>query len=186
MLAWAQETATEVGDRAAEAVAEHAEPFYASAEFWVAVGVILFVVVTFRTIYRVATVALDDRAERIRNQIEEAQRLAQEAQALLATYERKQRDAAEEADTMLENARKEADRLAEQAGKDLERALKRREELAMERIAQAETAAVNEIRGRAVEVALEATRRLLADQTTGKRADALIDAAIRELPQKLH
>lgn len=171
---------------AAEAVAEqHAEPLYASAEFWVALAFLIFVVLTARTVYRVISVALDDRAERIEGQIEEATRLAAEAQDLLASIERKQREAAAEADDIIERARREADRLAERGAQDLEKTLRRREELAMERLAQAEQSAVAEVRNRAVDVALEATRRLLIAETTTERADTLIDATIKDLPQKL-
>ena len=172
---------------AAEAAAEHgADPFYATAEFWVAVGFILFVAAVFRTAYRVVTLALDDRADKIKNQIDEAARLAEEAQELLASFERKQREAAEEADGMLERARNEADRLADQAAQDLEKSLKRRKQLAMDRIAQAETSAIAEVRSRAVEIALDATQRLMVEKVKGKTGDKLLDAAIAELPERLH
>ena len=119
-------------------------------------------------------------------QIDEAARLAEEAQQMLAAYERKRREAGEEAESLLDQARRQADLLEERAGQDLERALKRREELAMERIAQAEQAAMADIRATAVEVAVEATRRLLATEVSTKQANALIDEAIAELPKKLH
>lgn len=170
---------------AAEAAGEHAEPFYAAAEFWVTVGLILFLALVGRTAYRVVTLALDDRADRIKAQIDEALRLAAEAQDLLASYERKQQEATEEAREIVERARRESERLVERATEDLDKALKRREELAMERLAQAEQAAVTEVRSRAVEVAMAATARVLADQASGKKADALIDATIKELPDKL-
>lgn len=179
MMAWA---ATDPS-----AAAEHAhQPFYLTGEFWVAVGFILFVLLVGRTAYRVVTAALDERAQRIKDQVEEATRLAEEAQQLLATYERKQRDAAAEAETVVEMARREADRLADQAAKDLERSLKRREALAFERIAQAEASAIAEVRAKATEVALDATRRLLVERVSGARAGALIDAAIKELPKRLN
>lgn len=172
---------------AAEAGAEHqAEPFYASAEFWVAIGFILFVVLVARTAIRVASVALDERAKRIKEQIDEAARLAEDAQQLLATYERKQREASEEAETIVDNARREADRLAERAAQELERSLARREELAMERIGQAEKAALADIRNRTVEIAMAATRQLLAERLTAAQANSLIDSAIEDLPKKLH
>ncbi|MGF1640849.1 MAG: F0F1 ATP synthase subunit B [Rhodospirillales bacterium] len=172
---------------AAAGAADHAaEPFYATAEFWVAVAFVIFVAATFRTIYRVVTVALDDRAEKIRTQIEEATRLAEEAQQLLASYERRKHEAVAEAETIVDHARREADRLAERAAEDLERALKRREQLAMDRIAQAEASAVAEVRSRAVDAAMRATEEILAKQLKGKRADALVDAAIKELPDRLH
>jgi len=172
---------------AAEAGAAHgAEPFYATPEFWVAVAFIVFVGLTARTIFRVATVALDERAEGIRNQIDEAQRLAEEAQELLASYERTQRDAEREAEAMVDNARREADRLAEHAARELERSLKRREQLAVDRIAQAEKSAIEDVRAQAVEVAMQATRIVLAEHVSGSKADALIDAAIKDIPEKLH
>lgn len=174
--------------QAATEATEHAAhpPFYLSAEFWVAIGFVIFVVLVGRTAYRVVTVALDDRANKIRQQIDEAARLAEEAQQMLAVYERKRREATEEAQALLDQARRQADLMEERANQDLERALKRREEVAMERIAQAELAAVAEVRATAVEVAVEATRRLLATEVSTKQANALIDQAIAELPKKLH
>lgn len=172
---------------AAEGGAAHpAEPFYMTAEFWVAVGFVLFVALVARTAMRVLSVALDERAKRIREQIDEAARLAEEAHQLLATYERKQREAAEEAETIVDHARREADRLAERAAQDLERSLARREELAMERIAQAEQAALADIRSRIVDVAMAATRQLLGERLTDAQSGTLIDQAIAELPKKLH
>lgn len=173
---------------AAASAADHAAhpPFYASAEFWVAVGFVIFVALVGRTAYRVVTVALDDRADKIRRQIDEAAKLAEEAQQMLATYERKRREAAEEAQTIVDQARRQADRLEERAAQELERSLKRREELAIERIAQAEQAALAEIRATTVEVAVEATRQLLTNQLSAKEANTLIDEAIAELPKKLH
>lgn len=186
-MAWAAETTAQAGAEHTEAAAHaHAhEPFYMGGEFWVAIGFIIFVALTARTVFKVVTVALDDRADRIKNQIDEASKLAEEAQALLADYEKKQRDAAQEAEDMLTAARREADRLSERAAEDLEHALKRREQLAMERIEQVEVAAVAEVRARAVDVAMEATRNVLAAKATGKAADGLIDEAIKELPDKL-
>jgi F-type H+-transporting ATPase subunit b len=163
-----------------------APAFYATPEFWVAVGLVIFLLLIGKRAYRLVAVALDERAERIRSRIDEAQRLAEEAQALLATYERKQRDAAGEAEQILSDARREVDRLAESAAADLARSLQRREELALERIAQAEKSALAEVRTRAVDVAMQATQRLLVQKMTAKQGDALIDQAIAELPKKLH
>lgn len=172
---------------AAEA-AEHAGPFYASAEFWVATAFVIFIALTARIVYRVVSVALDDRAARIESQLKEATRLAAEAQELLASVERKQREAVAEADDIVERARREADRIAERGAEELEKALKRREQLAMERLSHAEQMAIAEVRSQAVDVALEATRRLLVAETTAERADTLIDATIKDLPRtlKLH
>ena len=178
MQAFAAETA--------HAAAEHGGAFYTEAEFWVALAFLILVAAVARPIFRTVTTGLDSRADSIRNQIEEAQRLREEAQELLATYERKQRDAVKETERLIEQAHSEAKVFSERATEDLERSLKRREQMALDRIAQAEAAAVSEVRGIAIEIAMEATRRALEDQMTAKKANALIDAAIKELPEKLH
>lgn len=173
---------------AAEAVGamEHAEPFYVEPEFWVAIAFVILVVLIAKPITAKVTKALDERSGAIQNQIDEARRLRDEAQELLASYQRKQRDAAKEADQIVEYAKREAERLTERAGEDLERSLKRREQMALDRIGQAEAKAVGEVRSLAIDVALEATRRVLAQSIKGAKADALIDEAVRALPDKLH
>lgn len=171
---------------AAEAAGHAAEPFYASPTFWVGVGFIVFVALVSRIVYRVVTVALDDRADKIKNQIDEATRLAEEARELLASYERKQREAAEEAESIVDHARHEAARLGENAAQDLERSLARRRQLALDRIAQAEAQAIADVRNHAIDVAMDATQRLLSQKVKGKSADDLIDAAIKDLPKNLH
>jgi F-type H+-transporting ATPase subunit b len=171
---------------AAEQAAIHAEPFYAAPEFWVMVAFFIFVAGAFRPAYRIITAALDDRSDRIQRQIDEATRLREEAQDLLAGYQRKQADAEREAEEMLARAREEADRLRERGVAELEQSLDRRRQQAEDRIQQAEAKAIDEVRRLAVDIAIEATRSVLVERTTGDKADALIDDAIKELPDKIH
>ena len=171
---------------AAETAGTHAESFWAAPEFWVAIAFVILVVLAGKAVVRTVTAGLDARAESIRVRVAEAERLRDEALELLATYQRKQRDAAQEAESLIARAHEEANRLAVRAAENLEQSLKRREQLAMERIAQAEAAATQEIRGAAVDVAMEATRRILADKLSEEKAESLIDDAIKTLPGKLH
>ena len=161
------------------------EAFYHAPEFWVMVAFVILIAGTAKTVFRMATEALDKRGRTINDQIEEAVRLREEAQDLLASYERKQRDAAEEAERIVERASAEAERLSEQAAADLEAALKRRERQAMDRISQAEATALDEIRALAVDVALDAAAKLLADKMTAGKSNDMIDQAIKDLPKKL-
>ncbi|KZD12489.1 F0F1 ATP synthase subunit B family protein [Oceanibaculum pacificum] len=154
--------------------------------FWVAVAFVIFVVLAYKPVMKQVGGALDARAERIRLQIEEAQQLREDAQALLATYKRKQRDALKEAEDIVAHARDEAKRTQERAAAELEASLKRREAQALEKIAQAEAKAVQEVREKAVDVAMIATRKLLADQLDAKAANSLVDDAIAQIPTKLH
>lgn len=157
-----------------------------SAEFWVAVSFAVFVLAAWGPGKRMLGAALDGRIAQIRNEVEEAQKLREEAQAALASYQRRQREAIQEAEQIIAHAREEAERTRAQAASELEEAIRRREQQATEKIAQAEAAALAQIRDRAVELAIAATGRLLAEKMAGKSGDAAIAAAIEELPDKLH
>lgn len=160
--------------------------FLTSPETWVALAFLVFVALVWKPVQKAIVSALDDRSARIGKELSEAARLREEAQALLTQYQAKHRDAMKEAETILAHARDEAQRLSQQAARDLEASLKRREELAMQRIAQAEQQASADVRAAAVDVAIAATERLLRDKLDGAKGDALIDQAIKELPGKLH
>ncbi len=155
-------------------------------ENWVAIAFVLFVAGTAKPIWRALTGALDGRAERIRAELDEAKRLREEAHHTLAEYQRKQRQAVKEAEEIVNQAREDAKRLSEAAAEEIEAALARRERQAMERIAQAETEAVAEVRALAVDLAMTATRQILASRIDEKKAAALVEDAIAEVDAKLH
>ena len=155
-------------------------------DFWVAVGFAILVAAIARPVWRGLTGALDARGERIRQTLDEARTLHEEAQHLLAEYQRKQRDAAREAEQMIEQARIEADRLREEATEALERTLERRKTLAQEKIAQAEADALREVRNAAVDIAIAATARVIGERLGADRAEALVDEAVGELPKHLN
>lgn len=171
---------------AAEGAAAEAHAFYTEPEFWVAVAFVVVVAAIVRPFLRFVTGALDRRNDAIRARLEEAQKLREEAQDLLASFQRKQREAVREAEEIVEDARKETQRLSEEAADDLEKSMARRKSLALERIRQAELKARAEVRNEAADLVLEATRRLLAETVTGKKASDLVDEAIEELPERLH
>jgi F-type H+-transporting ATPase subunit b len=155
-------------------------------EFWILVAFVVFIVVAWKPGMAAVAKALDGRAERIRSDLDRASQLRKEAEALLAEYQKKQREALQEAQAIMAQAKAEAERLSAQAAADLEASLKRREQMAMQRIAQAEQQAVADVRGAAVDLAMAATSKLLAERLDAGRQDALIDGAIKELQGKLN
>lgn len=154
--------------------------------FWVAVAFVIFVALTFKPLGKAMGGGLDKRSEQIRQELEEAAQLREEAQKTLAEYRKLQSEAAREAEELIEHTVKEAGRIREQAELDLEAAMKRREQAAVEKIAQAETKALAEVRSRAVEIAIAATGKLLEEKLDPARADAIVDRSIAELSNKLH
>ncbi|MSO70604.1 MAG: F0F1 ATP synthase subunit B [Alphaproteobacteria bacterium] len=156
------------------------------AEFWVAIAFVIFVCgLVYVGVPKLITSTLDEKSAAIRNQLDEARRLREEAQAALAEAKRRQREAQREAEDMLKSAREEAAALAAQAEANLTASLQRREVQAHERIAQAEATAIKQLRDQAVDLAIAASAQVLGENQSGPAGDALINAAIQELPRRL-
>ncbi len=156
------------------------------ASFWVAAAFVVFVGILARLAYGRIVEALDARAGRIRNDIEEARRLREEARQLLASYQRKHRDAVEEAGEIVARARADAERMAAQAAADLEAEVERRAELARAKIARAEAQVIEDVRDMAVDIAVRAAGRLVRERLGEEQAGRIVDDAVSELGRKIH
>ncbi|MFN7113480.1 MAG: hypothetical protein ACK4PK_03890 [Alphaproteobacteria bacterium] len=157
----------------------------ADSNFWVLLSTIAFAVVVWKKGRKPLTDMLDARTARIRSELEEAERLRVEAQDLLSETQKKHRDALQTAQKIIDNAQKNAQALEADAHKRLEESLKRREEQLLERIKRAETAAVQELRNQAADIATRAAEIMLED-TLSKRGAKLVDDAIDDLPARLN
>lgn len=164
----------------------HGGPFQDPA-FWVGVAFVAFIgFLIWKKVPKLIADALDKRADGIRTQLDEARALREEAQALLAEYQRKQRDAEQEAEKILEHAREEALRISTEAKASLEASIERRTQLAQDKIAQAEAAAVKEVQAVAVDIATNTARKLIRDEMSRDKADELTGQVIKDLPGHLN
>ena len=159
---------------------------FSDPEFWVLLAVAIFIIVVWKPVRRFVVGALDARTLRIRDELATAANLRDEAQRALAAYQRRQQEAAAEAEAIIAHAKEEAERIAAQSLRDLEETLHRRQLLAQERIAQEEAKALAEIRAIAVDVAISAARQVIVASLDEKRGAVLIDEAIAALPRQLH
>jgi F-type H+-transporting ATPase subunit b len=154
--------------------------------FWVALAFFTLVaILAYMKIPGMIGGQLDSRARKIETDIRDAEILCEEAQDLLARYERKQKEAMREAEEILENAKAEAKLLEKQGKERLEQSLARREKMAIDRIAQVEAQAVDDVRQMAVDIAMDAANELIAAQAATS-GDKLISESIAELDKKLH
>ncbi|NKB44023.1 MAG: F0F1 ATP synthase subunit B [Alphaproteobacteria bacterium] len=160
--------------------------FYTDPSFVVGAAFVIVVAWLAKPIMRAVSGSLDGRADKIRAQIEEARKLREEAQALLAEYQRKQRDALSEAENIVAQAKEEASRMRLQAEQDLEQSIERRKTQALDRIAQSEAQAIASVRNTAVDVAVAAAEKLITDQMSGDRQAALVDQSIKGLADRLN
>ncbi len=155
--------------------------------FNVALGFILFVsLLLFLKVPRLIRGMLSKRAEGIRGDLDEARALREEAQALLSSYERKQKEVQTKAEEIVAHARKEAELASRQANADLEASIARRLAAAEEQIQSAQAAAIREVRDSAVQVAIAAAGDVIAASMTASQGDRLIDEAIEEAGARLH
>jgi F-type H+-transporting ATPase subunit b len=129
---------------------------------------------------------LDNRAEGIKSELDEARALREEAQTILASYERKQKEVAEQSERIIAHAKEEAASAAELAKEDLKASITRRLATAQDQIASAEAAAIKEVRDTAVQVAVAAATDIIATQMTAPDGNKLIDEAISAVEAKLH
>lgn len=153
----------------------------------VAIGFVIFIgILLYYEVPKMLAAKLDERAVKIKADLEEARALRDEAQTLLASYERKQKEVAAQAEDIVAAARAEAGRAAEVAKVEIAKSVERRLVTATEQIAAAEKAAVRQIKDRAVAVAVAAAADAIAQGMKPQDADALIDASIAEVGAKLH
>jgi F-type H+-transporting ATPase subunit b len=157
------------------------------AEFWVGIAFVVFLLILLW--YRVPALvakSLDDRAVAIRKELDEARRLREEAQALLADYQKKHRTVGQETDAIIDLARREAEALAHETRVSLQESLERRTKMAEEKIGRAEAQAVDEVRGSAIEAAVAAAEKILREKMAGTGGASLVDQSIRDLKGRLN
>ena len=156
-------------------------------ELWVAVAFVIFVLgLGYLGVHKTIAKALDDRAARIKAELDEAAKLKNEALALVAEYRRKRESAEGEAQSIIAGAKAEAERMAIEARAKAEEFVARRTKMAETKIAQAEAQAVADVRNAAAEAAVAAAERLLREQATGKVAVDLIARGIADVGKKLN
>jgi F-type H+-transporting ATPase subunit b len=157
-----------------------------TAHFWEAAGLLLLIIgLVWLKVPGMALKALDERAHRIQAQLDEATKLRQEAERLLADIKLQREQAEKHAAEIVQMAQEEATRLAEDSKLKLEEQIKRRGEMAERRIALAESQAAAEVKAAAADLAAQAAEAVLAARLAGAKTDPLADAAIAQVATKL-
>src|SRR3954467_780608 len=155
---------------------------FAEPETWVAVAFLIFVgILIYVGVPKLLTDALDARGKRVQAELDEARRLKEEAQKLLAEYQAKRREADAEAAALIEGAKAEAERGAEKSKVRIKESVARRTKMAETKIAQAEAQAVADVRAAAAEAAVAAAEKVLAVSVKGEIAEKLVAKGIEDL-----
>ena len=157
------------------------------AETWVAIAFFVFVaLLAYMGVHKQIIAALDNRAGKIKAELEEAKKLKDEAMALLAQYQKKRQEAETEAQSIITGAKAEAERLSAEAKVKAEEFVARRTKMAEQKIAQAEAQAVADVRAAAADAAVAAAEKILAEQTKGALANELVAKGVDDVRKKLN
>ncbi|MBZ0227452.1 MAG: F0F1 ATP synthase subunit B [Bauldia sp.] len=155
--------------------------------FWALVGLVVFFgIIIYLKVPAMIGGTLDKRAATIRDELDQARRLREEAQALLAEYQRKAREAASEAEEIIDQAKREADALGAEARKRMEDYVASRTRMAEQKIAQAEHQAVQEVKALSADISIAAAEAILSAKVKGEAGAALVSRAIDDLRGKLN
>jgi F-type H+-transporting ATPase subunit b len=157
------------------------------AETWVAIGFVIFLgVLIYMGAHRRVIDGIDRRQARIKAELDEAVRLREEAQAVLADFERKGREAESEAASIIAGAQAEAERLAAEAKARMEDFVIRRTKMAEAKIAQAEAQALADVRAAAADTAVAAAEKILSAAAKGKVAEDLLAKGIEDVKKRFN
>ncbi|OYR10880.1 F0F1 ATP synthase subunit B [Brucella grignonensis] len=157
------------------------------ATFWAFIALLLFIaLIVYLKVPGMIGRSLDERAENIKKELEEARTLREEAQQLLAEYHRKRKEAEKEAGDIVAAAEREAKALLEDAKRATEEYVVRRNKLAEQKIATAETDAINAVRASAVDLAVAAAGKIVADKVDAKVAGSLFKDALGQVKTNLN
>lgn len=156
-------------------------------EAWVAIGFICFLaLLVYLGTHRKIVDGLDARQARIKAELDEAARLRQDAEALLAEFERKGHEAEHEAQAIIAGAKAEAERHAAEAKLRMEDFVARRTKMAEAKIAQAEAQALADVRAAAADAAVAAAEKILATAAKGQVAEDLLARGIDDVRKKFN
>ena len=166
--------------------AAHDSAFLQSADTWIAASFIICVALAVKFLMPMIGRGLDNRAAKIRDQLEQASRLRAEAEVLLATYQKQQEELLQEAETIIAAAQRDAAELRKRAAEELKQSLDRRNQQAQEKIARAEQEAIEQIRTQIVETAITGARAKVSSQLQQQHDDQAVDRAIAAISQQIH
>ncbi len=174
---------TEVAGDHSAGHAEATGPF-ADPTLWATVAVFIFLgILVWKKVPAALNKSLDDRADRIKNELDNARLLREKAQAALADAERQQAEAEENAKEIVASAKREAQEFAKTSREDLKERMARREKMAEERIARAESEAMQQVRTAAADAAAAAAAKIIGEQTSA--ADGIFDNSLGEVKKAL-
>lgn len=161
------------------------EALIADTHFWIVTAFVIALWVGIKFGRHSVLKALDDRTQRIKDELDEAEKLRIEAQEMLAKYQHKHRDAMKEADQIITNAQVQASKAKDKAMKDLQENIERLEQQAKNRIEMAQNEAEHLVRQEIVHKAVAQATAQIQKSLTTKSQEDFINHSIQNISKKV-
>ena len=151
------------------------------ATFWVAVSFVLFVgVLLYFKVPQKIFATLDESINKIKKDIEEAEKLKEEAKNILSDYEAKLDKSKVEIDLMIKNAQKESESNIIKINDQFHKIFENRKKMAEEKIKQMKLQATKDIKNYSVEVAIIALEKIIKNSIDKKKLDKIYVSSVNE------
>jgi len=164
----------------------HAGPFYNDPTFWVALSIVIFVVLVWKTVKRIFIKQTTNYADDVAGQLANAKKLRAEAESLISQYRQKQKQGVVEAEAIITAAKRDAESMRKGAIEDLASLIAAREKQTFEKIERIEAEIIKDLRLKTANMAIDATQAILREVLDAHKTANLVDQAIREMPKQLH
>lgn len=160
---------------------------FSNPTFWVGVGFTLFLgLLGYMGVFKTLMSSLDQRADKIKTDLDQAERLRKDAEALLKTYKTKQKEAEKEAAEIVKAAEDEAARITKEAEVKLKELVERSTKAAEQKIAMAEADAFAQVKSAATQAAVAAAESILTERFSGKGGQEGLKVALGKIKENLH
>lgn len=159
--------------------------FYENPTFWVGISTIIVFTMLAKPIAKFLNQVLDERAKKIEEQLNEAKNLKIEAEKLVQEYNDKKAQADIEAEKIIKQTKENIEIIKTKTLDKLNKEMEKKEADAINKIAMAENQVIREITNKAIEIAMEATKKTISEHLDDEQRDKLIEQSIKNLPNKL-
>ena len=151
------------------------------ATFWVMVSFFSFIglLIYFKIPQKIKK-ALEENIKNIRNQIDEADKLKEDAKNILTEHEKKISSSKNEVKQMISKATEEAEKNAIKANEDFHNVMEARKKNAEERIKQLKNQALKDIKNTSVKIAIDSVEKLIKNSMDKSKLDKIYSSSIEE------
>ena len=151
------------------------------ATFWVMISFFAFIglLIYFKIPQKIKTV-LNENIDSIKNQIDEAEKLKEEAKNILTEHEKKISNSKAEVKQLLSKANEEAEKNVIKTNRDFHNLMETRKKNAEERIKQLKYQALKDIKNASVKIAIESVEKLIKNSLDKSKLDKIYTSSLEE------